>query len=429
MSDVAIIGLGYVGLPLLLAFRDAGCEVTGIDIDPEKIEKLKRGESYLSHIPPESIQKGLDDKTVLSTDMASIEKASAVIIAVPTPLTDDMTPDLSYIESTAEEIARYLAAGQLVSLESTTYPGTTRDVVIPILEKGSGLKAGEDFFVAFSPERVDPGDPDHDLTMIPKIVAGMDRESLQLAVDLYSRITPEVVPVSTLEAAEMAKLVEIIYRSVNIALVNEMKMLADTMGLNIWEVIAAASTKPFGFQAFYPGPGLGGHCLPIDPFYLYWIGKTRYGFETQFIELAGKINSEMPQYVLKRLLDAMEGRGKKITGAKILLIGIAYKPDISDTRESPGLKLMSMLEEIGARVSYHDPFVPVLPPTRDYPGFTGRNSVDLEADTIGEYDLVVIVANHSNVDYGLLGRNASLIIDTRNAMKDFSGEGAEVIRS
>jgi UDP-N-acetyl-D-glucosamine dehydrogenase len=429
MTDVAVIGLGYVGLPLLLAFRDAGCDVIGIDIDQEKIDMLTRGQSYLSHISSGSIEKGLSEKTKLSADMSAIQNASAVIIAVPTPLTSDMTPDLSYIESTAEGIARYLGTGQLVSLESTTYPGTTREVIIPILEKGSGLKAGEDFHVAFSPERVDPGNPDHDLTTIPKIVAGLDERSLGMAVDLYEKITPEVVPVSTLEAAEMAKLLENIYRSVNIALVNEMKMLANVMELDIWEVIAAASTKPFGFQAFYPGPGLGGHCLPIDPFYLYWIARTRYDFETQFIELAGKINSEMPHYVLERLKDALEERGIAVEGADILLIGVAYKPDISDTRESPGLKLMAMLEEIGARVSYHDPFVPVLPPTRDYPDLAGRNSVELGAGTIGEYDMVVIATDHTNVDYGLLAHNASLIVDTRNAMRDLEGEGAEIIRS
>jgi UDP-N-acetyl-D-glucosamine dehydrogenase len=429
MADVAIVGLGYVGLPLLLAFRDAGSEVIGIDIDGEKIEMLMRGESYLSHISGEKISRCLSSGATLSTDMAAIRNAYAVIIAVPTPLTDDMTPDLSYIESTAREIGKYLAAGQLVSLESTTYPGTTRDVLIPILEKESGLKAGKDFMVAFSPERVDPGDPDHDLVKIPKIVSGVDEDSLRCASELYEKITPAVVPVSTLEAAEMAKLLENIYRSVNIALVNEMKMLADSMGLDIWEVIEAASTKPFGFQAFYPGPGLGGHCLPIDPFYLSWIARTRYSFDSQFINLAGKINSEMPDYVLKKLEKAMEVRGMALDGAEILLVGVAYKPDISDTRESPGMKLMKMLEEAGARVSYHDPFVPLLPETRRYPELTGRNSVELEPDTISRFDLVIIATDHTDIDYSLLDRHSRLIIDTRNAMQNSKGEGADIIKS
>ena len=426
-KSVGIVGLGYVGLPLLLAFSNAGCKVVGIDIDPDKIDLLGRGESYLSHIPATSISRVLAEKTVLSANMAEIEKIDAVVITVPTPLTHDMTPDLSFVESTAKELGKHLQVGQLVSLESTTYPGTTREVLIPILESESGLAAGKDFHVAFSPERVDPGDPDHELTEIPKIVAGLNKESLRLAVDLYSLITPEVVPVSTLEVAEMAKLLENIYRTVNIALVNEMKMLADRMGLDIWEVIGAAATKPFGFQVFYPGPGLGGHCLPIDPFYLDWRAKTKYDFKTQFIELAGRINASMPDYVLQRTRMALEERGVELGCAKVLLVGMAYKPDISDTRESPGLKLMTVLEEAGAKVIYHDPLVPILPATRDYPLLAGRSSVDLESGIVGGQDVVIIVTDHSIIDYELLAAEASLVVDTRNAMRDVEGRAAEVV--
>jgi len=424
---VGVIGLGYVGIPLMLAFRDAGCGVVGVDIDPAKIDMLKKGESYLSDITGDIIVSKLSEKTVLSTDMAELENADAVVIAVPTPLTNDMTPDLSYIETTVRELGKHLVKGQIVSLESTTYPGTTREVLIPILENESGLTAGRDFSVAFSPERVDPGVADHNLTAIPKIVAGLDEESLDRAVDLYSRITPKVVTVSTLETAEMAKLLENIYRAVNIALVNEMKMLAERMGIDIWEVIEAASTKPFGFQAFFPGPGLGGHCLPIDPFYLYWVGKTRFGFETRFIELAGRINAEMPGYVLRRAAAALVERGIELKGAKILLIGVAYKPDVGDTRESPGLKLMEMLEVEGAQVIFHDPFVPVLPVTRDYPHFEGRQSVSLERDTIGAQDAVIIVTDHSSVDYSTLASAASLIVDTRNVMRSVESGEAVIV--
>jgi UDP-N-acetyl-D-glucosamine dehydrogenase len=358
-----------------------------------------------------------------------VRDVDAIIITVPTPLTNDMTPDLSYVESTAREVAAYLQKEQIVSLESTTYPGTTRDVLIPLLEEKSGLKAGRDFHVAYSPERVDPGNKDHDLTDIPKVVSGLDDESLSRAVELYSEIIHEVVPVSTLEAAEMTKLLENIYRTVNIALVNEMKMLADRMGLNIWEVIEAAATKPFGYQAFYPGPGLGGHCLPIDPFYLYWAGKTKQGFETQFIELAGKINTGMPAYVMGRLKEALATRGKELRGAAILIIGVAYKPDVSDTRESPGLHLMSMLEEAGAEVGFHDPYVPVIPQTRDHPQLAGRGSTALDAGTVGGCDAVIVVTNHSSVDYRLLAEEASLIVDTRNAMKGIECSGVEVVRA
>lgn len=430
LRSVGIIGLGYVGLPLLMAFRDAGCTVVGVDVDPEKIQMLESGESYLSHIPSQRLKSCIAEGTVVTTDFSAISEVGAIVIAVPTPLTDVMTPDLSFIEDTAESLGPNLVNGQLVSLESTTYPGTTREVLIPRLEATSGLSCGKDIFVAFSPERVDPGDAAHEITEIPKLVSGFDEESLRRACELYSIITPQVVPVSSLEVAEMSKLLENIYRSVNIALVNEMKMLADRMDLDIWEVVEAASTKPFGFQAFYPGPGLGGHCLPIDPFYLYWRGKTKYDFETRFIELAGKINSAMPAYVVERTRESLLRKGRELKGASVLLLGLSYKKDISDTRESPGLKLMSLFEdEEGADVSYHDPFVPSVPPTREYPHFKGRESVALDAGLISSRDVVVIATDHSDVDYHLVGDNAALVVDTRNAMKVVSDPSAEIVRA
>lgn len=427
---VGIIGLGYVGMPLLLAFREAGCSVIGVDIDPDKVNMLKEGKSYLSHIPSERISSVLSEKVNLTTEMSEMVAADAVIITVPTPLTDVMTPDLSYVENTADALGQHLRKDQLVSLESTTYPGTTREVLIPRLEESSKLKAGKDFYVAFSPERVDPGDESHDITEIPKLVSGLDAESLRLAMRLYSIITPQVVEVSDLEIAEMAKLLENVYRAVNIALVNELKMLADAMGIDIWEVIEAASTKPFGFQTFYPGPGLGGHCLPIDPFYLHWRGITRYGFETRFVELAGRINTAVPPFVVNKTRAALEERGIPLKGASILVMGVSYKEDISDVRESPGLKLMSLFEKVeGAEVSYHDPFVPVLHQTRDYPYLTGRPSSTLNSDFIAEQDAVVIATCHSDVDYEMIAENASLVVDTRNAMKNLAGRGAQIVKA
>jgi UDP-N-acetyl-D-glucosamine dehydrogenase len=333
-------------------------------------------------------------------------------------------PDLSYIVDTARAIGPHLRAGQLVSLESTTWPGTTREVLIPPLEETSGLKAGRDFHVAFSPERIDPGNPRFEIGDIPKIVSGLDEPSLERAVALYGRITPTVVPVSTLETAEMAKLLENIYRTVNIALVNELKLLAQTMDLDIWEVVAAAATKPFGFQPFYPGPGLGGHCLPIDPFYLSWRARHRYGFETRFITLAGEVNARMPHYVVERTGQALAEEGRSLKGADVLLLGMAYKKDIGDTRESPGLHLMQLFEAQGtARVDYHDRLVPVLPRTRDFPGFAGRRSVPLTPERLSSADAVVIVTDHSGVDYTAVGRHARLVVDTRNIMRGVAVTG------
>ncbi len=427
---VGVIGLGYVGLPLLLAFREAGLSVTGVDIDPEKIRLLEAGETYLSHIPADRIRRVLATDCVLTTQMEALSQVEAVVIAVPTPLTDVMTPDLSFIEDTAVSLGPHLREGQLISLESTTYPGTTREVLIPKLEAISGLRAGTDFLVAFSPERVDPGQADHDITEVPKLVSGYDEQSLQRAVDLYSTIVPEVVPCSELEVAETAKILENLYRAVNIALVNEVKMLADRMGLDIWEIIDAAATKPFGFQAFYPGPGLGGHCLPIDPFYLNWRAKTKYDFEMRFVELAGQINTAMPAYVVERTRQALQDDGVELKGGAVLILGMSYKKDISDIRESPGLELMSLFEDKeGAVVSYHDPHVPRLPQTRKFARFAGRESVSFDGPNLAAADVVVIATDNTLIDYELVGSQSTLIVDTRNAMKEVIAPTARIIKA
>lgn len=433
-KPVGVIGLGYVGLPLLLAFREAGRRVIGVDVDAEKIRWLEQGTSYLSHIPDERLGVLAGEAARLGTDFALLEEAGAVIIAVPTPLKGRVDggrtgePDLSYVEATAEALAPHLTPGTLVCLESTTYPGTTREVLAPRLQEGSGLRAGEDFLLAYSPERVDPGS-DHAIEHIPKIVSGLDEASLRAASELYRAVTPQVVPVSSLESAEMAKLLENIYRAVNIAMVNELKLLAHRMDLDIWEVVEAAATKPFGFQAFYPGPGLGGHCLPIDPFYLSWRARERFGFRTRFIELAGRVNAGMPDHVVQRTRRAMSEMDRGVEGARILLLGVAYKRDVGDTRESPGLRLMYLFEEAGATVRYHDPYVPVLPSTRDYPAFAGRRSVALEEEELRSADAVIIVTDHSDVDYAKVGRESRLVVDTRNAMSRVPGGSARVVKA
>ncbi len=428
---VGVIGLGYVGLPLLLAFRRAGCEVVGIDVDPTKVTSLQQGRSYLAHLPDSELEI-LSRGARFATDSGPLSEVEAIVIAVPTPLAgppgpgEVPEPDLSYVVATARDLGPHLRAGQLVSLESTTWPGTTREVLVPMLEAASGLVAGTDFLVAFSPERVDPGNPQHDISDIPKIVSGLNAASLERAIALYHLIVPQIVPVSSPEAAEMAKLLENIYRTVNIALVNELKLLSHAMGLDIWEVISAAATKPFGFQAFYPGPGLGGHCLPIDPFYLSWRARQRYGFETRFITLAGEVNAAMPGYVLERTVQALEADGSPIGGADILLLGMAYKKDIGDTRESPGLHLLHIFEEAGARVGYHDPFVPELPRTRDFPQYAGRVSEDLTPERLAAAEAVVVVTDHGRVDYGLVAEHARLIVDTRNALRGRTVKGRVV---
>ena len=422
---LGVVGLGYVGLPLVRAFNTAGIRVIGFDVDPEKVRKLLAGESYIRHIDAawirETIATGLFEPTV---DMDRLAEPDAILICVPTPLSETRDPDMRYIESTAEEIARRLRTGQIVVLESTTYPGTTREVLLPILEK-SGLSAGRDFFVAFSPEREDPGNPTYSAQSIPKIVGGLDERSGQLAAVLYSLAVVKAIQVSSCDVAEAAKILENTYRSVNIALVNELKTLFDRMGIDVWEVIEAAKTKPFGFQAFYPGPGLGGHCIPIDPFYLSWLAR-RHEMTTRFIELAGEVNLSMPHYVLERIVEALNEQCKSIRGSRISLLGIAYKKDVDDARESPAFALYELLVERGAMLSYHDPFVPEFPHTRHLPP-VGLTSEPLTPEYLAAQDCVVIVTDHSSVDYEHIIRHAPLVVDTRNATKNVT-ENREKIR-
>ena len=423
---VGIIGLGYVGLPLARAFADKGIAVLGFDVDPTKIVKLQRGESYIGHISNEAIQEMRERKFEATDRFARLDEPDAIIICVPTPLTDSREPDLTYVIKSAEAIAERLRPGQLVILESTTYPGTTRQVVLPILE-ARGLKAGRDFFLAFSPEREDPGNPDFSAPTIPKVVGGLDPSSLELAATLYGQVVVNVVRVSSPEVAEACKILENTYRAVNIALVNELKVLYDRMGINIWEVIDAAKTKPFGFQAFYPGPGLGGHCIPIDPFYLTWVAR-QHGMTTRFIELAGEINTSMPAYVVGRVADALNDRGKPLKGSKITLLGMAYKKDVDDPRESPGFELMDLLLKKGALVNYNDPHIPVLPAMRHYPHLR-MSSQDLTPEYLKSQDCILIATDHSAYDWGWIAEHAPLIVDTRNAMRSLSVNRDQIIRA
>jgi len=412
---VGIIGLGYVGLPIVIRFCEEGFRVIGFDVDPAKTESLSKGKSYIKHIPSEKIAsfvKKPSPSFEATTDMSNLKRADAIIICVPTPLTDKREPDLTYIENTAKEIKKYLRAGQLISLESTTYPGTTDELLLPLFEE-NGLKVGEDFFLVFSPEREDPVRVDFTTKTIPKVVGGITKQCLKLGSALYSKIINSTVPVSSTRAAEMTKLLENIYRSVNIALVNELKMLCDRMDIDIWEVINASKTKPFGFQAFYPGPGLGGHCIPIDPFYLTWKARE-YDFSTRFIELAGEINSSMPYYVAQKVMEAINGQGKSLKGSKILLLGIAYKKNVDDLRESPSLELIRILKEKGAKVDYNDPLIPVAISHRR--GFT-MQSTKLTDRNIKKYDCVLIATDHSSYDYKWIVKNSKLVVDTRNATK------------
>ena len=423
-ATVGVVGLGYVGLPLIHAFVNAGFSTLGFDVDSEKIAQLGQGRSYIKHIPSEWIQTWQTDSKFSATDdMRRMEEADVILICVPTPLTENRDPDLKYVELTAETIADSLRIGQLIVLESTTYPGTTKDVLSPILAK-SGLTIGEDYFVAYSPEREDPGNPDFSASRIPKVIGGMDPASLKLAEALYGQAVVETVPVSSCEIAEACKILENTYRSVNIAMVNELKMLFDQLGIDIWEVIDAAKTKPFGFQAFYPGPGLGGHCIPIDPFYLSWLAR-RHEIPTRFIELAGEINSQMPKYVIHQLADALNQVGKPIRGSKIGLLGVAYKKDVDDPRESPSFKLMELLLEKGGEVSYNDPHIPVLPAMRHYdvPQLTSET---LDEDFLASQDVILIATDHSAYDWPFIVRHSQLIVDTRNATASVS-EGREKI--
>lgn len=409
-AKVGIIGLGYVGLPLVIEFCKAGFQVTGFDVDEKKVEALKQGKSYIKHISSSLIAhcKGFTP----TTDFFLLSEMDCIIVCVPTPLNRNREPDMTYVFDTTKTIAKHLRKGRLIVLESTTYPGTTDEDMRGILEEG-GLRAGEDFHLAFSPEREDPNNRDFSTSTIPKVVGGYTEKCLCAAKALYDCIVVRTVPVSSTKVAEAAKLLENIYRSVNIALVNELKMLFDKMGIDVWEVIEAAKTKPFGFHAFYPGPGLGGHCIPIDPFYLTWKARE-YDFSTRFIELAGEINTGMPYYVVQKTMDALNERGTSLKDARILILGIAYKKNVDDMRESPSLKLMELYKNKGAVVDYNDPYIPEMPKTRNYD--LGLRSVPLSQDTVSSYDAVVIATDHADYDYGWLYSNARLIIDTRNAM-------------
>jgi UDP-N-acetyl-D-glucosamine dehydrogenase len=409
-ASVAVIGLGYVGLPLCLAFADRDVDVRGIDTDPDKVQQLAGGTSYIKHIPDARVAAATGSGRFRpTTDFAALREVGTILICVPTPLTVNRVPDLSYVESTARAIAPHLRRGQLVVLESTTYPGTTDEVVRGILETGSGLEAGADFHLAFSPEREDPGNPTA-LQDIPKVVGGLTPACLEKAAAVYGRIVTQVVPVSSCRAAEATKLLENIFRSVNIALVNELKLIYAKMGIDVWEVIAAASTKPFGYMPFYPGPGLGGHCIPIDPFYLTW-KALEYGMRTRLIELAGEINTAMPEHVVNRVADALNDAGKSVQGSRVLLLGLAYKPNVDDDRESPTYEIMELLEKRGAAVSYHDPHVPVIRPGRSHHHVAGRESRPITAD----YDVLVLCTHHreyGDFDFAALGVP---LVDCRNA--------------
>jgi UDP-N-acetyl-D-glucosamine dehydrogenase len=422
-ARVGIIGLGYVGLPLARAFANAGYPVLGFDTDPAKVERLTRGESYIGHISSESVRSMQANGFEATSRFDRLAEADAIIICVPTESRD---PDLGYVVASARSIAETLRPGQLVVLESTTYPGTTRDVVLPILN-ASGLASGVDFFLAFSPEREDPGNPTFSAPTIPKVVGGLDPPSLEVARALYEPVVVEVVPVSGPEVAEACKILENTYRAVNIALVNELKVLFDRMGIDVWEVIAAAKTKPFGFQAFYPGPGLGGHCIPIDPFYLSWVAR-KHGFTTRFIELAGEINTSMPTYVVGKVADALNDRGLAVKGSKILLLGMAYKKDVDDPRESPGFELMERLLEKGAEVEYNDPHIPTLPTMRRYPHLK-QDSRDLTADYLGSRDVVLIATDHSSYDWRWIVESSRLVVDTRNATRGLVAPAGRIVRA
>ncbi len=423
---VGLIGLGYVGLPLVRAFTGKGFRVIGFDIDPRKVSLLRRGKSYISHIPAALIRRirkeGLLEAT---TDFRRLKETDAIIICVPTPLDRMGQPDLSYVCSTAEEIAQNLRRGQLVVLESTTYPGTTEEVLKPILES-SGLRSGRDFFLAFSPEREDPGNPAYSMETIPKVVGASDRLSATVAEALYKKVVVRVIRVSGTREAEATKILENIYRAVNIALVNELKTLFDQMGIDIWEVITAASTKPFGFHPFYPGPGLGGHCIPIDPFYLSWKAR-QYDFSTRFIELAGQINVQMPDYVASKITQALNRRGKPLKGSKILILGVSYKPNIGDIRESPAVKIIDILRRSGARVSYNDPFIPSFSGLRGYD--FAMKSKPLSRELLRHQDAVVITTDHSNYDWDWIVRHSSLVVDTRNATRGVRSNRAKIVKA
>jgi UDP-N-acetyl-D-glucosamine dehydrogenase len=425
---IAVIGLGYVGLPLVKALLGVPFKVIGLDADPEKVAALKQGRTYIRHMPAEPFTAASANGQFCPTiEFGALAEADAILMCLPTPLTAHREPDLSFVEGSTRGLAPFLKRGQLVVLESTTYPGTTGQVMKPILEEG-GLRSGRDFFMAYSPEREDPG-TSYAMAAIPKVLGGDGPEALRLAEALYGTFVSKTVSVSSLETAEAVKLTENIFRAVNIALVNELKLVYDAMGIDVWEVIDAAKTKPFGYMPFYPGPGLGGHCIPIDPFYLTWKARE-YELPTQFIELAGQVNTQMPRHVVARLareLDRRTGRG--LNGAKVLVIGVAYKKNVDDTRESPSFKLIELLEQRGASCDVHDPYIPEIPPTREHAALAGRRSVPLDSPSVAKYDVVLIATDHDAVDYKAVVSAAKLVVDTRNACARAGAAHSNVIKA
>ena len=420
---IAVVGLGYVGLPLSLQFARSGAEVLGLDVDASKIKALLAAKSYIKHIESSSIAELLEAKQfTASIEFSRVKEVDAIIICVPTPLNKNREPDISYILKTGEAIGPFLKPGQLVVLESTTYPGTTDEDLRAVLERSSGLKAGIDFHLAFSPEREDPGNPDSKVAEIPKVIGGLTPACLERAKALYGMAIKTLVPVSSCRAAEATKLLENIFRGVNIALVNELKVVYEAMGIDIWEVIQAARTKPFGYMPFYPGPGLGGHCIPIDPFYLTWKARE-YGQHTRFIELAGEINTSMPHHVINKVAEALNTQRKALNGSRVLVVGLAYKPNVDDDRESPSYILLDLLTERGAEAAYFDPFVPVIRPSREHAHWAGTKSVAWDRETISGFDLVLISTAHTAVNYRELGAWSSCIVDTRNAMAGIPSSG------
>jgi UDP-N-acetyl-D-glucosamine dehydrogenase len=424
---IGVVGLGYVGLPLVLTFLDAGYRCLGFDLDQHKVDRLAQGESYIGHVEGARVAAALaSGRFEATSNMARLEEVDAILICVPTPLTESRDPDLSYIVSTTHQIAASLRRGQLIVLESTTYPGTTREVVLPLLS-AMGLEVGHDFFLAFSPEREDPGNPHWSTKKVPKVVGGIEEHSLHAAALLYQSVVSGVVTVSSCEVAEASKILENVYRAVNIAMVNELKIIFERLGIDVWEVIDAAKTKPFGFQAFFPGPGLGGHCIPIDPFYLSWVAR-KHETAARFIELAGEINSSMPQYVVEKVAEALNDEAKPIRGSKITLLGVAYKKNVDDPRESPAFRLMELLGERGAELSYSDPHVPRLPKMRRYrvPELTSQ---PLTPEFLASQDCVLIVTDHAAFPWPLVGEYAPLIVDTRNAMHHVPNPRARVVKA
>lgn len=423
---IAIVGLGYVGLPLSLQFARSGVNVLGLDVDPVKIEALNQGRSYIKHIESSAIAEAVKTGAFsASEDFRRIREVEAVIICVPTPLNKNREPDISFIINTGKSIAPHLHKGILIVLESTTYPGTTDEDLRAVLEAGSSLKAGTDFHLAFSPEREDPGNPNSKVASIPKVIGGYTPACLERAKAVYGKAIKTLVPVSSCRAAEATKLFENIFRSVNIALVNELKVVYTAMGIDVWEVIEAAKTKPFGFMPFYPGPGLGGHCIPIDPFYLTWKARE-YVQNTRFIELAGEINTAMPEYVVQRVSEALNAQRKSINGSRVLIVGLAYKADVDDDRESPSYVLMNLLQQRGASVAYYDPYVPVIRPTREHPHWAGTKSVNWDRETVSGFDVVLVATKHASVNYRELADYARCIVDTRNAMAGIPAKPQQV---